>query len=219
MSYVTTHRLCLVTICCLAAAAHRPAEAAVQQFYTDRAAFLAAAAGNPTASEDFNTAQLGLIPAVGLPLPAFSVVPLYANTNQLWVDSGAGSLDVDGTNYLYADVRPASATIFQFELQFAQPVSGFGADFFNAYSSAGVALRDQNNNLLADFAVNWNPIGTGFFGFTLTEPITKLRFREGSGTFGVVETFGMDNVVLAVPEPSTLLLLGAIATIRRHRRF
>ncbi len=58
----------------------------------------------------------------------------------------------------------------------------------------------------------------GFFGFTLTAPITELRFREGSGSGGVTENFGMDNVVLALPEPTGAFLLAAAAPLMLRRR-
>ncbi len=196
-----------------------PSHAAVQQFYTNKAAFLTAISPMTAVQEDFDTATMGLVPNPGLSLAYFDMVPAHNNTNYLYIDSGAGALNVDGTRYVWADVRSPGSPIFQFDLVFDQPVYAFGADYRSALSASGVALQDQDGNLLTDFYQDWSVIGTGFFGFTLTEPITKLRFLAGSAPGNLVENFGMDNVVLAVPEPATALLLaGAFAAARLRRK-
>lgn len=195
-----------------------PSLAAVQQFYTSKAAFLTAISPMTAVQEDFDTATTGLVPNPGLSLAYFDMVPVYNNTNYLYIDSGAGALNVDGTRYVWADVRSPGSPTFQFDLVFDQPVHAFGADYRSALSASGVALQDQDGNLLTDFYQDWSVIGTGFFGFTLTEPITKLRFLAGSAPGNVVENFGMDNVVLAVPEPATALLLAGAFVVTRLRR-
>ena len=76
----------------------------------------------------------------------------------------------------------------------------------------------------SSFLVNTSLLGPpnrGFVGFTSTELITQIRFEPlGPGTEGPY--MDLDNFAFAVPEPSTLGLLGiglvAVGAVRRARR-
>jgi len=205
----------------VAAALAGAASAGAGQIFTDRDAFLAAAMnGYQPRVETFETGPIGQVPATGVFLPAVQVLPLHANINSLRIDSGAEAFNVDGTKYLYGDVRAAEPR-FEFELVFPDPVYSFGAQFYNARSGRSLTLRDEVGDVLADMTTDWFGIGTGFFGFTLDQSVTRVRFTPGSGANHLVETFGVDNVVYGVvPEPSALglLLIGAACTLRRRVR-
>lgn len=194
-------------------------QASAAQIYTNRDAYLQAIAGNlQPLVETFETAPLGLVPAAGISLPAVRVLPVLPNNSHLYIDAGSGALNVDGTKYVWADVRGAPPR-FEFELVFAEPVWSFGANFFSARSASSLILRDQVNDVLANMATDWFGIGTGFFGFTLDSPITSVRFTPAFLNAQSVENFGMDNVIIGVvPEPASvgLALLGLGLGFRRR---
>ena len=99
----------------------------------------------------------------------------------------------------------------------------FGGDFYSTYSHDGLSLEvDGSSYKFGD----WMPSddGTGFLGFistnafttvTLFDPVEEdlanLVLRSG-------ETFGLDNVSFAVPEPITLGFLGLGVFCLRKRR-
>lgn len=193
-------------------------QAVAGQIYTDRAEFLAAAgSGFELRFENFESAPLGLVPADGIALPAVQIIPRHQNLNQLYIDSGGGMLAVDGTRYVRADVR-VTDPVFHFELLFSEPVYSFGAEYNSARSARSLILRDQDGNQLVDLAQDWTGLGTGFFGFTLDNPITSVIFTPGTGEGHLTELFGMDNVVFGVvPEPSAVVLLGLAVTLAARR--
>lgn len=128
----------------------------------------------------------------------------------------AGRVGIE--RFRYADVR-AAAPVFEFELVFSEPVYAFGADFNSARSGCSLILRDEVGDGPADLMRDWSGLGNGFFGFTLPQPVSRIRFTPGTGFGHVVEVFGMDDVALGVvPEPAGALLPAAGAGALRRRR-
>jgi hypothetical protein len=125
-----------------------------------------------------------------------------------------------GGGDLYADLHPSGSGAPQFlRIDFAQPVTAFGADF--SEFDFGVPPIQ----LHAWIGASSFQFGEGFFGVVGTIPFTRVEIRDPSDfTFFAMDDLSSSAVGAPVPEPATLrlvgsaLTLGAFARLRWRRR-
>jgi hypothetical protein len=175
-------------------------QAATITVYNTLAAFTAAAGA--TATEDFSDTTL---------VSGLSVSPAGGGS----ISGGVlnDSLAVFGL-CVEGGVNCPATTMFSF----APSTTAFGADWDLAPGGAGAGIFFSVHLLgggLQNVTGITNPaVGTfsGFFGFVSDTPFTSINL--GSGFTGNGELFDADNVrfasanASAIPEPSTLVLLG-----------
>jgi hypothetical protein len=111
-----------------------------------------------------------------------------------------------GGGDLYADVHPPGGGPPQFfRIDFAQPVTAFGADYSEFdYGAPPILLRAWIGTSAFQF-------GEGFFGVVSTVPFTRVEIREPTDyTF-----FVMDNLssTATTPEPAAVWLVGSVLII------
>ncbi len=183
---------------------------------------------NPNGSEDFNNftvnTQFRTQPvAVNNMLITGVVGNSGADTNIISVtrDSTSSLYELDSTPFLLGDVEDAQ----EINLQFTNPVSAWGADFRGIANTNGpiprrtlIQIFDTNNVL----QYSHTPVAGGmdfrqFIGFTsTTTPIGRIVFTDPVIRAGAnFDVFAVDNIqftVTAVPEPSSLMLLGMLTT-------
>lgn len=190
---------------------------AALSFYTDRSAWESAVSGD-IVIEDFESAtahfltegvnHAGLIDIEMLNLPEVNK----------WnaIDDGSGLWNIDGTHFYQGACYPpypGAATIVH--LPFS--VGAFGGDFKSTYSSSGLML--EVNGLLYEFSVSMlSNGGTGFLGFISTDLFSNVTLFTLEDDLYYGESFGLDNVSFAVPEPTTMVLLGLGGLMLRKRR-
>lgn len=181
---------------------------AAQIFYTDRAAFQAAAGA--LATEAFNTQHVAAQEVDFGPFLARAewASVFWANAASLpdFVSEGAGSI------YGF-DTQPAgigNGIAFTFD----EPIREFGIDILELTSG----IYAQAPGLFLENPV-LGPTATAspvFFGVISDEAFSQIIFHWGSAQDGV----GMDYLQYTVPEPASLALLalGMLALARlRHR--
>jgi len=131
-----------------------------------------------------------------------------------------------GTDLVVTDNGSPYASMFldstrSVVLDFHQPVLAFGADFVSSgLMNFGVGLTGTRGNEI----IEGPPEGAQFFGFISTKPFDGISFLF-AGPQGFNASVSLDNVsAAAVPEPSSLMLLGVGASVlavycaRRLRR-
>ena len=206
--------------------------------FTDRAAWQAAA-GTPTATEDFEgfTADALFYPD-SVPANGFSIVatdtlpPFFGNkVEALPFAPPFGSRNSpNGTNYLWGALindpdNIGDSSEVNVILTFTGATTAFGADLRGA-NDTFIDVYDAGNGLLGTIT----PTGpaTQFYGFALTggERADRVVFRtvptDADGVI-TVNGFGLDNAQsVSTPVPSGLLLtvlgLPALGLSRRPRR-
>jgi hypothetical protein len=183
--------------------------------FTDRASFNAAA--GLTSLEDFNS----FADDISFQTTPLDVGPFSLSTTGAAANFGifnlidvppiffSGSFNVDGTPEANLLVSVGSSVFLTFDA----PIAAFGADFAN--------LQDFNlrTNIIVDGTALVPSVTTTvatsttprFFGLASDTPFSTIEFRGVTG--GLSDGFGMDNVAfggsaMAVPEPSSLALLG-----------
>lgn len=180
-----------------------PAQAATITVYTSEA--LWAAAAGLTTLEDFNDITLapGLtsITGGGTSTPSVNGV----TPGRLWDRLDLGSSVVDTT------------------FAFGPAITAFGGTWFPSVAGFGTGII-VDVDFLGGGSQNVGTFGgvDGFWGFVSDMPIIAVHLSE-NGLGGVAETYELENLQFtSVPEPATLLLLGAglgaVAARRRLRK-
>jgi hypothetical protein len=204
------------------------ADAAVITF-TDRATW-AAAAGGVSGGENFNgfVADTGFQAAPVALASGMSVGLLVDDGNTLdnLIDAPAGGLDsetnVNGTSHANVFNGQAATPTTPF-ISFSTSVFAFGADFMNLNDGANRTVIELYNgavlvDTLAPAVVGEDVVR--FFGFVSDTAISQIRFVRLEN-----DVFGIDDIEVnteaAVPEPASLLLMGAAfgaVALRRRRK-
>jgi hypothetical protein len=184
-----------VAVTLIASAAITLAVAPVQAeltFYTTRSAW-EAAAGSHIVTEDFNAFEptpyflVEGINHVGLLDIEMVNLALVNENNSIW--PGTSSLNIDGTNFLRANLADFAAEFIHIHLP--GPVIAYAGDFVSTHSSAGLVMTiGDTDYLFEDLLPAWP--GTGFVGFVSTAPFSQVTFHIPNPFLG--ESFGHDNI-------------------------
>lgn len=184
-------------------------QAAVFQ-YTDWTSFTAASGALTTENFDTYSGTVDLAPSTSL--GPFSV----ATNGVAQLRPGGDPYNVNGTEFLLADISGTTAAPGTLTFNFAAPILSFGADFFSL-----------NNNVTRTYAtvggVTFDPLpnSPSFLGFVSTVPFSSLTFSNPMNGPNN-DRFGVDNVTFSssVPVPGTLALFGlaAVAGVAASRR-
>ena len=123
------------------------------------------------------------------------------------VRPGDNFFNIDGTSFILLDVDLRPARTIVVEMVFPNPCRGFAADWKDTPSAGGLVLNIDGE--LVQFSDFFTGRGNGFLGIVSDVAFTSIIFQPESAD--VNAGLGMDNVsvAIAVPEPSTLGLLGA----------
>jgi PEP-CTERM motif len=171
--------------------------------YTSRPLWQVAA--GPSIVENFSTAPLGLLP-LNTPTTAGTVTVQLtgsANGSNAFVNGGP----VNGSRDFHGFIANGSTTaVSLITFTFPTPVLAWGGDFVS--TATGDILVATANGSSYHFDSLCGSPGDCFLGSVETTPFNQIIFStEVFTSFG--EAFNMDNLTYAaVPEPSTLLLLG-----------
>ncbi len=158
----------------------------------------------------------------GVPLPEFGEINLtYPDIFQPFsaprLFAAIGSNIIDANFFVPGTSTPAF-------------VSGFGAVFTDVdlMNTTSLEFFDIANSSLGTFFATPANNGLSFLGVTFSDPISRVRITSGNTALGPNDGGNVDVVALddflygepqAVPEPSTVLLLGtALAAIAARRR-
>jgi hypothetical protein len=187
-------------------------------FYTNRSAWEGAVNGD-IVTENFNSVSPDVLKE-GINSAGLIDIELtnLVQANEFnSINDGSFFLNIDGTPFFRGACYPpypGAATIIH--LPFS--ASAFGGDFKSTYSSSG--LMFEVNGLPYEFS-DWMSSGseTGFLGFVLTDTFSSVTLFTLEDDLYYGESFGLDNVSFAVPEPITLSFLvpGALCLQKRRK--
>lgn len=180
--------------------------------FMNEAAFLAAA-GSVTVESFEGSAGTNL---TSLTTPNFQLQHTGSTFSVLSAPSPFGTFATDGVRYLEED-SAGFVNEFQFT-GFAEPLAAFSLDITD-YGDFGTLPLVLTINGTTPFTIATSPRPNGnllYFGVVATgvDQITNVRLSSG-------DAIGIDRVsIAAVPEPSTLLILGTgIVLLIGHVRF
>ncbi|QDU70559.1 PEP-CTERM sorting domain-containing protein [Mucisphaera calidilacus] len=216
---------CLFATGCLIAATSLSANAAIQVFGNN-------GGGVDGTEADFNAAYPVTTPIDFDAVAAGTTLEVPGGID----DSGNGTplespiafddltLTIDGRNNTIDDTYVSTATelsigLFDGEhesvvLTFDQAIKAFAATFETPASTNGVSVTIDGQEIdTFGFFLPGGGQGQQFLGFISDTPFTTVEFTSPFGG----ETFFLDNVAVAVPEPASALLLG-LATLALRRR-
>ena len=172
-------------------------------FYTDVVSF--DAASNTTLVEDFEAF-----------VPKNTILANFVSNGNTYTGlAGApgANVFVAAAGFTNFGVPITTSTVLtangdeDFTVDFGSPSTAVGFDtYLNRFGSATVQVFGSGG-LLDTFILSHDPTMIGFLGITSTESITSIRWTT---VLGRTINTGIDNILqgTAVPEPTTLLLLG-----------
>lgn len=161
--------------------------------------------------------------AVAVDVGPFSLQQVGANNeitrNRIEVTPYLFPLESNGTDYaaILTDGDLPRSVLMTFD----SPLTAWGGEFRGALTSE---LTDLKLYFQAGGTTILQLPADGFFGFTSDMLISSIGFQSRNSSGDIVgEGYGIDNIVggQAVPEPTTLFLLGgglAAAAYRRRRK-
>ena len=225
-------------VCAALTASASSAGAVTNTEYISKTDFLAAA--GPTVVEDFN-AETPRLFSVGSPesFTGFSVSVSALLDSSIGVLTAAEINDPDrlGTIPNVPSTNPTNALGWYgnntavgssqgptFSLEFTQPTTALGFDYFDSDNTDAFRIRVSNN----DQPFNdppWGPgfVGDAFFGIVSDTPFDRVDISFFPPEGGFLGSFSMDNVytsVVPVPAAAWLFgsgLLGLIGVARRKK--
>ena len=183
--------------------------------FNDESSFMAAVMG--TASDSFDDLAIGELES-----PLSRMVGGYRYQISAGPGNGGFFPVVNGTDFYLAPTLAADVVTFS---NFRPGVFGFGGNFF-ATDAYGAYIPDRSIELSAmsgaDIAT-YTLMGsspTSFLGFLSSNNLTQVTMRTINEQ-GNVYWATANNVVVAIPEPSTYAMFGvgiaALVTSRRRR--
>jgi len=179
---------------------------AIPVVYTSEASWLAALSGSTVLTENFESSPVGSLSPGTTDIGLFDVTIQNNSEGQVAIATGGM---VNGTTEFHGDVDTDSTLYVDFSNFALSPMRGFAAEW--ASTTSGDRLTVDVNGTIIQFDNYLAGSGDGFLGVVDTTPFTSIRFgTEGTTSFG--EFFAVDEFRIAsaaVPEPSTLLLLGS----------
>ena len=187
-------------------------------FYTDRSAWESAVSG-AIVIEDFDSVTPSFLTEGINDADLIKIEMVNLSEVNQWnsIDNGSGYSNVNGTPYYQGACRYTDPdTIIVLHLPFL--TKAFGGDFESTYSSDLDGLTLQVNGSRYEFSdLMSSSGGTGFLGFiSTTDTFLSVTLFDYDEILG--ESFGLDNVSFAVPEPTTMVLLGLGGLMLRKRR-
>lgn len=177
---------------------------AAPTFYTDEASFLAAAGGNSLSFEDYENASF---PNGTLAVTLASGLTIISNTGLEYVTN---SVFCAGTSDCIEFTTPAGGSLQTFTFGAGTTVNAFGT-FLGDLGTVGggtTLTLETSSGATQTFSIPLSPLANERF-FGIIDPVTAYLSASirNSQQLDVVDID--DTYWGSVPEPSTLLLLGA----------
>jgi hypothetical protein len=188
-------------------------------FYTNRTTW-ETAIGEATTNENFDAVSPYLLSA-GINSAGLISVELIGLAGQsIWnaIDAGSGTQSVNGSRFFQGGSNRnntagtlSGADFIDLHLPYA--VTAFGGDFCSTHSGDGLTLS-VNGQTYEFTDLLPTGAGSGFLGFISTDSFSTVRLFDAEKR----ETFGLDNISFAAPEPATLVLLafGGLTALRKR---
>ena len=138
------------------------------------------------------------------------------------IDDGSSILNIDETPFFRGGCLRADPDVL-INLRIPFSAIAFGGDFTSTHSSDGLVL--QVDGLQYSFEeLLPSDDGDGFLGFISSNVFSTVTLFDpvqddpANNVFRLGETFGLDTVSFAVPEPATLFILGLGTLLTRKRK-
>jgi len=202
---------------------------------SDAAAASFAAALTASSVIDFESSALGFF-GNAVPFPLVPGVTVTVGSTENGFCGGICNVDntdlgynttIGGHNYLRTVPDTTTGADITVMFDFASPIDSFGAYLTGAESGIdGTFSLSFNDGSFVSLPIGENPNGGGvqFFGFTDSgKLISSIKITESGPFISSRDLWGIDDIRFgtAVPEPTSLLLLGAglfgLAALNRRR--
>ncbi len=183
--------------------------------YSDRATWESAIGGNPDYLVDFNDVSVDTS-FLNTPYDAgpFSIVANMIGEDYIDTEPYHPGFSIDNTPHIHASIGPATSGEVV-DMAFDSPIIAWAADFSELdYGGVNLILHTVTGTTTLPTI----PDASTFFAFvtTTTDAVQRITFfADGSNG----EDFGMDNIGIVIPEPTTLslLALGTLLALKRRK--
>jgi hypothetical protein len=138
------------------------------------------------------------------------------------IDDGSSILNINETPFFRGGCLRADPDVV-INLWLPSPGKAFGGDFISTHSSDGLILQVDGLQYSFEQLLPLDD-GDGFLGFISSNAFSTVTLFDpvqddpANSVFRLGETFGLDDVSFAVPEPATLFILGLGALLTRKRK-